>query len=366
MPRAYALSGTIIGVNDGPRATASRRPATLHDVAREAGVSYATASRALNGSDRTVRAENVARVHAAAAQLGYSPHLSAQAIARGSTSTAALVVSDVDDPYFSSLAAGVTEAAEAAGLIVTMAVADRSPDLELQIVRSLRGQRPRAIVIAGSRIADTETRAALIDELTAYRTAGGRIALISQHDLPFDTLCIDNYGGAERLALALAEQGHRTFAVIHGSDAIRSSHDRRIGFTDGLRQAGLTIDPRYSIEVPFTRDGGMEGARELVRRGVEKIDVAFAVNDTMAIGTMTAFRDAGLIPGTDIGVAGFDDIGSAVDVVPALTTVRIPLREVGLMAMRVALADDDAGIVQIPTEVVLRDSTSMRPRRSRS
>ncbi|MDI1460825.1 LacI family DNA-binding transcriptional regulator [Catellatospora sp. KI3] len=353
-------------MNEGPPANARRRPATLHDVARAAGVSYATASRALNGSDRTVRAENVARVHAAAAQLGYSPHLSAQAIARGSTSTAALVVSDVDDPYFSSIAAGVTEAAEAAGLIVTMAIADRSPDLELQIVRSLRGQRPRAIVIAGSRIAGTETRAELIDELTAYRTAGGRVALISQHDLPFDTLCIDNHGGARRLALALAEQGHRTFAVIHGSDSIRTSHDRRAGFLDGLRQAGLTVDPRYSIEVPFTRDGGAAGARALLARGVEEVDVAFAVNDTMAIGAMTVFRDAGLTPGADIGVAGFDDIGSAVDVVPALTTVRIPLRELGQAAMRVALADDAAGIVQIPTEVVLRDSTPLRPRPGRS
>ncbi|WP_416904419.1 LacI family DNA-binding transcriptional regulator [Micromonospora echinospora] len=351
-------------MNDGPRANASHRPATLHDVARAAGVSYATASRALNGSDRTVRAENLARVHAAAARLGYSPHLSAQAIARGSTSTAALVVSDVDDPYFSSIAAGVTEAAEAAGLIVTMAIADRSPELELQIIRSLRGQRPRAIVIAGSRIAGADTRTELIDELTAYQTAGGRIAVISQQDLPFDTLCIDNYGGAKRLALALAEQGHRTFAVIHGSDAIRSSHERRAGFTDGLREAGLAMDRRHSIEAAFTREGGAAGARMLAAQGVKEVDVVFAVNDMMAIGAMTAFRDAGLTPGTDIGIAGFDDIGSAADVVPGLTTVRIPLREVGLTAMRVALADEAAGIVPVPTEVVLRESTSL-PRRNR-
>jgi LacI family transcriptional regulator len=77
-----------------------RAPVTLHHVAREAGVSYATASRALNGSDRTVRQENAARVRAAAARLGYVPHASAQAIARGSSNTVALVVSDVDDPYF--------------------------------------------------------------------------------------------------------------------------------------------------------------------------------------------------------------------------------------------------------------------------
>ncbi len=335
---------------------------TLHDVAREAGVSYATASRALNGSDRTVRAENVSRVRAAAERLGYAPHLSAQAIARGSTSTAALVVSDVDDPYFSSIAAGVIEAAEAAGLIVTMAVADRSPDLELQIVRTMRGQRPRAIIIAGSRIDGADTRDALIEELAAYRTAGGRIAIISQQDLPFDTLAMDNHGGARRLALALVEQGYRTFAIIHGGDAIRTSHDRRAGFADGLRQAGIAIGQRRSIEVAFTREGGMRGARELVAQGLDGIEAVFAVNDMMAIGAMTALRDAGLTPGRDIAVAGFDDIGSAVDVVPALTTVRVPLHEVGLMAMRRALSGETPGVVDIPTEVVLRDSTPPRRR----
>src|SRR6185312_13683161 len=105
-------------------AVSGERPVTLHDVARAAGVSQATASRVLNGSIRNVRQENVARVLAVAAELDYAPHLSAQAIARGATNTAALVVSGVDDPYFSSIAGGATQAAEAAGLIVTMAVAD--------------------------------------------------------------------------------------------------------------------------------------------------------------------------------------------------------------------------------------------------
>jgi LacI family transcriptional regulator len=350
----------MIQVDDASHLPARRRPVTLHDVAREAGVSYATASRALNGSDRSVRADNVTRVRAAAAKLGYAPHLSAQAIARGSTNTAALVVSDIDDPYFSSIAAGVIEAAEAAGLIVTMAVADRSPDLELRIVRTLRGQRPRVIVIAGSRVEGSHTRGALVDELETYRVAGGRVAMISQEDLPFATLAIDNHGGAKQLALALVDRGYRTFGVIHAADAIRTSHDRRTGFLDGLRQAGIHAGACRSIEVPFTREGGVRGARAIGEGGAGP-DVVFAVNDMMAIGAMTAFRDAGLIPGRDIGVAGFDDIGSAVDLTPPLTTVRVPLRDVGLTAVRAALAGGTPEVVHVPTEVVLRDSTPGLP-----
>lgn len=336
---------------------------TLHDVAREAGVSVATASRALNGSARNVRTENASRVRAAAAKLNYRPHLSAQAIARGQTRTAALVVGDVADPYFSAIAAGVTEAAEAAGLIVTMAVAGRSPERELEIIRTLRGQRPRLIAVAGSRIDGAATRAALSGELEAYRSAGGRVVMISQRDLPFDTVTIDNAGGAYQLARALAAAGYRRFALFRAPATVRTSRDRCAGFLAGLRELGLAVEDRFVVETEFTRAGGYEAARRLAERGLDGVEVVFAVTDVMAIGAMSAFRDAGLVPGRDIGVAGFDDIGSAVDVTPALTTVAVPLREVGLTAMRVALSDDPGPVsVRTSTRVLLRESTPVRPR----
>ncbi|WP_063765235.1 LacI family DNA-binding transcriptional regulator [Nonomuraea candida] len=332
---------------------------TLHDVAREAGVSVATASRALNGSSRNVRAENVTRVREAAARLGYQPHLSAQAIAKGSTRTVALVVRDVADPYFSSIAAGVTQAAEAAGLIVTMAVAGDSPERELQIVRTLRGRRPRVIIVTGSRIDGAGTREALIDELREYRTAGGRVVLISQRDLPFGTVTIDDHGGSAALARALLGAGYRRFAVFHAPPALRTSRDRHEGFLSGL--AGADVPEPLAVETGFTRTGGYEAARRLVERGFEDVEAVFAVNDVMAIGAMTAFRDAGVIPGRDIGVAGFDDIASTRDVVPALTTVAVPLHEAGLSAMRLALSDGEPLPTALPATVVLRASTPPRP-----
>ncbi|MEV0614192.1 LacI family DNA-binding transcriptional regulator [Nonomuraea sp. NPDC050404] len=329
---------------------------TLHDVAREAGVSVATASRALNGSSRNVRAENVSRVREAAARLGYQPHLSAQAIAKGSTRTVAMVVRDVADPYFSSIAAGVAQAAEAMGLIVTMAVAGASPERELEIVRTLRGQRPRVIIVAGSRIDDAGTRDALIEELRQYRTAGGRVVLISQRDLPFGTVTIDNHGGSAALARALLGAGYRRFAVLHAPPSLRTSRDRHEGFLAGLEGTGSVL----AIETGFTRAGGYEAARRLVAEGPADVEAVFAVNDVMAIGAMTAFRDAGLIPGRDIAVAGFDDIASTVDVVPALTSVAVPLREAGLSAMRLAMSDDGDAETCLPVTVVLRESTPPR------
>ncbi|WP_205857205.1 LacI family DNA-binding transcriptional regulator, partial [Phytoactinopolyspora endophytica] len=220
---------------DRASGTAGQRSGTptLRDVAREAGVSPATASRALNGSTRNVREENVAQVLAAAAKLNYEPHLSAQAFARGTTATAALVVRGIDDPYFSSIAAGAVQRAEEDDFIVTMAVADRSAESELNIVRTLRGQRPRAIILAGSRIEGADVREALVDELAAYRTAGGSVAIVSQHDLPFATVSVDNEGGAGQLARDLTAIGYRRFAVLHAGSALWTSRERHEGFLAG-------------------------------------------------------------------------------------------------------------------------------------
>jgi LacI family transcriptional regulator len=339
---------------------------TLHDVAREAGVSLATASRALNGSARTVNDEYRRRVIAAALKLNYTTNLSAQAVAKGSTTSVALLVGDIADPYFSSIAAGVIKGSEDAGLIVTMSVTERSSERELELVRALRGQRPRVIILAGSRSSAEEHQAALAQELTSYEDNGGRVVFVSQHELPFDTVRIDNYGGARALANALVGLGYTRFGAITGEHALLTATDRLAGFSDGLAEHGITIDPRNVVSGGFTRDGGFAGAVELADRGLDDVELLFAVNDVMAIGAMSGLRSRGIEPGTQVAVAGFDDIQTVRDVTPALTTVSIPLFEVGESALGVALrprgteGEHDLGVA---TSVVLRASTPGIPAR---
>ena len=147
---------------------------TLSDVAREAGVSLATASRAINGSaNRTVRADLADRVLAAAARLRYTPDANAQAMARGRTTSLGLVVHDIADPYFSSIAAGVARAADRAGLQVTLASTQHDPSRESGLVDLLKRQRARAIVIAGGRLDDQATNDELRAALADYRSVGG-------------------------------------------------------------------------------------------------------------------------------------------------------------------------------------------------
>lgn len=343
-------------MTDAPRTSA----VTLHDVAREAGVSLATASRSLNGSTRKVNEDYRARVVAAATRLGYSANLSAQAVAKGSTNTVALLVSDIADPYFSTIASGVIRAAEAAGLVVTMAVTGRDPQRELEIVRTLRGGRPRVIILAGSRFADEDAHDALVAELRSFESTGGKVVMISQGSLPFPTVQLDNRAGARALAEALVGLGYRRFAIIAGSSTLLTSVDRVAGFRDGLAAHGLMIDDALVVESSFTRDGGYAAATTLLGAHAAEIDCVFAVNDVMAMGVTSAMRALGISPGADIAVAGFDDIPTVQDVSPALTTVAVPLAALGERSLALALGEDVGATDPVGTAVVVRESTPRR------
>ena len=327
---------------------------TLYDVAREAGVSLATASRTLNGSTRKVNETYRERVLAAAERLGYTTNLSAQAVARGASATVALLVSDIADPYFSSIAAGVITGAEAHGLLVSMAVTGRDPARELALVRALRGQRPRVIVLAGSRFRDDAGRDALLAELAAYESAGGRVVLVGQKDFPYPTVELDDRGGATALADELVGLGYRGFAVLAGPPGLVTAGERLGAFEAAL--ARHDIHPVRIEHGGFDRDGGFATAAEL---DLDLVDCVVAMNDVMAIGAMAALRERGIdLPGA-VGVAGFDDIPTARDVHPPLTSVRLPLVQAGERAIASAL-DGDAAAPLLGSEVVVRASTPPR------
>ena len=338
-------------------------PATLHDVAREAGVSLATASRVVNGSARKVAEEYRERVLAAAKKLNYTPNLSAQAVARGTSNTVSLIVADIADPYFSTIAAGVNRAAEEEGLIVTVAVTGRSPRREVELVRSLRAQRPKVMILAGSRFAHAVENAELEEELASYAGLGGRVVFISQREFEYPTVDIRNEDGARDLGRALTGLGYRRFAILAGPEELMTGAQRERGFRAGLAEAGVTVSDEDILRGPFSRDGAYESMQRLLERGLDEIDLVFAVSDVMAIGAMTAVHDAGLRVPQDVAIAGFDDVFSAVDVMPPLTTVRIPLEDVGIKAVRIALELSEEQS-PVAAEVVLRGSTpAVRPAR---
>jgi LacI family transcriptional regulator len=278
-------------------------------------------------------------------------------VATGSSNVLGLIVHDVTDPYFSAIADGVMQEAEESGLVVVLAVTRRNPERELDYLAMLRGQRARAVILAGSRTVGAEANQRLVKELAAFRATGGSAAAISQNRLGIHTVVPQNGAGACDLAVALHGLGHRRFAVLAGPPELVTARERLAGFLRGLAACGVDTADVHVVPGAFTRAGGVEAARALLADGVP-VTCVFAVNDVMAVGAMSQFRGAGVAVPDDVSIAGFDDIDTLRDVAPRLTSVHLPLEEMGRQAARLAL---DAGrhevaLVPVHGEVRLRES----------
>lgn len=327
--------------------------ATLHDVARAAGVSLATASRVLNGSDRKVAASFRERVETAAAELGYTANVSAQATARGTSPVIALLVADIADPYFGLIASGVARGADEHGLVVTIAITERDPVREARIVRALRGQRPQGLILAASRT-EEPMESETARELAEFARLGGRTVTFGPDGIGERRVQIDNEAGAEALGRRMAELGYRTGIALGAAEGVRTSDERLAGFRAGFEAAGGALE--RVLRGDFRRESGATAMAEALTHDVAKGTLVFGISDVVAIGAMAAIRDAGREVGADIAVCGFDDVPSSSDVTPALTTVRVPLIEVGYQAFR-ATVDADWRQPPLPLEVVVRAST---------
>jgi LacI family transcriptional regulator len=340
------------------------RKVTLQDVADRAGVSLATASRVLNNGSRRVGRSLADRVNKSVAELGYTANLQARAVATGQSAMVGVVVHDIADPYFSSIAAGLIEAAAARGLLVCMSSTSATEAAEREYVALMRAQRARAVVLIGSRSDDAAARDALRTEIEAFTRSGGQAVCVGQDLLGVDTIRPENAAGANALARALAALGHRDFAVLAGPRGLLTARERRDGFQAGLAAWSIPLDPTRVVYGEFTRDGGYEAMSAILAAGEPLPDCVFAVTDIMAVGALARLRAAGIeVPGR-IAVAGFDDILTLRDVYPPLTTVRLPLKRMGEMAAGLLLSGPDPArprVIPVPGEVIMRDSTSRHP-----
>ncbi|MGX5718345.1 LacI family DNA-binding transcriptional regulator [Arthrobacter sp. MAHUQ-56] len=360
---------------------------TLTEVARLAGVSPATASRVLNGSARKPGQDIAERVRQAAESLGYIPNAQAQGLAKSSSGLIGLIVHDIADPYFSAIARGVQEAAREQRKMVLLATTGGGPAEEKEAVAAFAARRADSIVIAGSRSRRPEDRdgnAELAAELDRYCRNGGRVAVVGHPVVGaaapegYHVVQVPNQELAGQLAIELSKDWDGEFVIIGGPEGLFTSDDRIRGFQEGLEQAGR--QPAEVLRNSFNRTGGYEAGLQLAARikamrsgGVESTKLCiFAVNDVMAIGAAAALRAEGLRIPRDAAIAGFDDIETLRDFRPALSTVRLPLEEIGRLATRATARPGGESINQdedhgqeaglpgpIRGEVTLRRSTEV-------
>ncbi|MQA25041.1 MAG: substrate-binding domain-containing protein, partial [Micromonosporaceae bacterium] len=211
---------------------------------------------------------------------------------------------------------------------------------------------------AGSRVDDPDLLGRLRAELDAFESAGGRAVAISQDKLGTDTVVVENRAGAMSLAEALADLGHRRFAVLAGPPDLLTARDRLTGFREGLERAGAQVRAEHVVHGDFTRDGGYAAMARLLDRR-DDVTCVFAVNDVMAVGAMAVMRDRGMTLPEAMAIAGFDDISTLRDVTPSLTTVRLPLERLGSTAVELMTQPlaETPRVRRLKGEVVLRAST---------
>ena len=327
----------------------------LIDVAEAAGVSIATASRALAGN-AGVSETLAAKVRDVAAELGYVVNAHARSLAGGSSRSVGLVVHEIGDPYFSEIASGVLQLATQEGLTVQICHTGRDPEAELRQIRGLVANRVGAILVAGSGFVDPAVEGPARTELQRFVAQGGRVAVIGRHHLGVDAVLPDNAQGGRLIAEHLLSLGHRRLAIVAGSTALSTVADRLHGVQAALDAAGVRDVP--VLEESFTRDGG----RAAVRRVLEehpRTTAVLALNDDMAIGCLSELRAAGVRVPEQVSVTGFDDVAVAGDLSPALTTVRLPMGEMGQRCLSLVLKEPGLRPRRqtVPAELVVRDST---------
>ncbi|MEP7377934.1 MAG: LacI family DNA-binding transcriptional regulator [Chloroflexota bacterium] len=336
--------------------------ASITQVAKLAGVSTATASRVVGEADYPVSLATRERVLAAARELDYVPNALARGLLKSTVPIVGVIVHDITDPYFNEVVRGVEDAANAAGYLVITCSSDRDPARQNSYARLLRSLRAAAVIFAGSGIADGEANLELERHVAGMRENGSAVVHLSPHAGGPPDVGVDNVAGIAAMVAALVELGHERIAFLAGPSALLVARERLTGYRRGMADARLTVDERLIVSTDFDRAGGAVGVDELLARGVEFSAICCA-NDLLALGALTRLAELGRAVPDDVSVAGFDDISIAALSAPHLSTVRLPLREMGRRGFENAmrkLNGEDGAPQTLPTQVVLRDSTARR------
>ena len=324
---------------------------TIYDVAKLAGVAPATVSRVLNASGY-VSEDTRRRVLAAIDALEYVPNRLARGLRSKQTHTISLVVTDITNPFWTTVARGVEDAASKAGFSVILCNTDESVEKQAHYVELLLQKQVDGFLLVPA-----------TQDVTS-------ISLIRERDVPLvvldrevpvavDTVRCDSEGGAYDLTRHLLGLGHRRIAVLGGSEDVPTAQARVAGYRRAMDEAGVPIDSELILGQAFTQEAG-HAMTQMVLGLDQRPTALFAVNNFIAMGAVRALRDAGLdVPG-DVALVGFDDLPEALVMEPWLTVAAQPAYEMGRKASELLISRISNGGDCPPSETVLPTTLIVR------
>jgi DNA-binding LacI/PurR family transcriptional regulator len=333
---------------------------TIKDVARACGVSTQTISRVLNNRTDVSKVTRE-KVLAVIEQMDYQP----SALARGMrqmSRTLGVIIAGLKFKGISTTLKGIVQAAEARGFSIILKELPTFGPMDMQpLIQSLISQQVRGIIYAAPQVGGNW---ASVRSVLTSRTPPMVFLKGNPSTAPM-TISLDNYSGGYMLTRHLLEQGYGRIAHVSGPMCWWESTERKRGWSEALRDAGLPAPESACVEGDWSPAGGLSSYRALVNRYPD-MDAVFAANDQMALGVLHGvWRDGRSVPGS-LGVAGYDDLSESAYFTPALTTVRQDFNKLGELAVRklmllAGLAGEDAEVesdaIMLEPTLVVRDST---------
>ena len=326
---------------------------TIRDVARRAGVSIATVSRVLNKS-ASVSDVKRQRVEAAALELGYTPNPAARSLLGQSTGGIGVLLPYVAGDFFSEFLQGIDRATQEHRRFLMISSSHRNPN-EFRAALSGLDKRVDGLLVMSTELAYDDLRDELLENVPV-------VFVNTRVDSPeCDVINFDNEAGGRAAATHLIEVGHRRIAVVKGPEEAHDSQARFQGYRSALKAHGIPYDEALVFPGDYTHQAGFDAVSRLLALP-ERPTALFAFNDYSALGALRAANEAGLAVPDDLALVGFDDIPLARFTSPPLTSVRVPLRELGERAIHRLIAringeDGPPEQVMLPVEVVPRAST---------
>ncbi|NNC13562.1 LacI family DNA-binding transcriptional regulator [Planctomonas sp. JC2975] len=321
--------------------------ATIYEVAARAGVSAATVSRVFNGMN--VSAEKSRLVRKAADELDFTPNRTARTLRKRNSEVLALVIPDIENPFFTSLARGVEDVAHEAGYSVVLCNSDGDRDKEAKYLDIAISEDMGGVIIAA---ADEHS------DIGSLLKRGRPVVAVdrSPHGADIDAVTVDNRAGGRAATQALFEQGYSRVACITGPADVETAIQRADGWRIALAEAGADFDPGdYLIHADFRVDGGRDAMRSLLD-GKNPPDSVFVANNLMSVGALQVLIERRQMPPA-VGMASFGDLPFAALAPAGITVVHLPSRHLGVTAATMLL-ERIKGDKQPARTVVLRNTLS--------
>jgi LacI family transcriptional regulator len=329
------------------RSTLHSSSVTIRDVAAEAGVSVATVSRVFNEKG-PIREETLQRVQDVARRLCYVPHAAARSLSSRSTKTIGVVLPDLHGEFFSEVIRGIDMAARDSGYHVLLSGSHADRDEMRAVVQAVRGRVDGLIIMSP----DLKPSALVADLPVSIP-----IVLLNSRVAGLPSITIDNAGGARAMVQHLIGSGHDKIAFLTGPANNADAEQRRRGYLAGMSRRGLAP---LEIKGNFTEESGYEAAQHFVRLAT-RASAVFAANDAMAIGALAALTEAGVRVPDDVVLVGFDDVPIARFLSPPLTTVKVPIADLGRRGFEAILQSSGSPRnVRLETTLVVRRSSGAR------